>query len=390
MKILEMTTIAASARNFCAPLGRELLRRGHSVELAFQPHGSVTALEEEFPVHNIRLSRRPFSVRNVRGLKDIHGLLRRIKPDVLHVHTPVAGFIGRLAGLSQGIPLVWSYRGDPTQSMPRPIRKLFWRAEDFVNKRSNAIITLTHLQRRELEGRLGRNRPPIIVQGCGACGVDLDRFNVATSKGNGANTRKLLRIPKEAIVIGFVGRLVSHKGLIELCQVFHRLRQKNEHVFLLIVGGHAHEERNAVKRNRFQIALQQSEERVIFTGSVRDVENYIAAMDVLAVPSYEEGFGQVYAEAAALGKPSIGCFGTGAEEAIGHRKTGILVKPRDVHSLYEALTELVRDGSLRNELGERALRRARDVFDSNRVIRLQADVIERVGRRQDLSDIASQ
>ena len=206
MKVLEVTTIAASAHNFCVPLARELFLRGHRVELAFQKDGSELELEDEFVVHGIRLSRRPLSLRNVTGLVDISRLLGRVKPDVLHVHTPVAGFVGRLAGLVRKIPLVWSYRGDPTQTMAPPLRRLFWRAEDILNKRTAAIITLTQIQRRELEARLGAQCPPVIVQGCGACGVDLERFNHAKLAQAAVSTRDTLGIPQEAIVIGYVGR----------------------------------------------------------------------------------------------------------------------------------------------------------------------------------------
>lgn len=69
MKILEMITIGMSSRNFCVPVARELVRRGHSVDFALQKDGYEIELKDGFD-----------------------------SADVLHVHTPVVGFLGRLAG----------------------------------------------------------------------------------------------------------------------------------------------------------------------------------------------------------------------------------------------------------------------------------------------------
>ena len=83
---------------------------------------------------------------------------------------------------------------------------------------------------------------------------------------------------------------------------------------------------------------------VIFLGRVSDTEKYACydMSDVFAMPSEEEGFGLVYVEAAAFGKPAVGCDVMGIPEAVSHGETGLLVNPEDVDAVEKAILRLLR------------------------------------------------
>jgi glycosyltransferase involved in cell wall biosynthesis len=95
---------------------------------------------------------------------------------------------------------------------------------------------------------------------------------------------------------------------------------------------------------------------VEFVGRVPHIRalQYIAAADVFSLPSWSEGFGIVYVEAMACGKPVIACRGEGPEDFVEHGKTGLLVKPRDVDNLVEALDFLLSNPEEARAMGERA------------------------------------
>lgn len=101
-------------------------------------------------------------------------------------------------------------------------------------------------------------------------------------------------------------------------------------------------------------------ERVDFRGRLRheDALREIAAADVFSLPSWQEAFGVVYLEALACGKPAVGCRTQGAEDVIRHRIDGLLVEPRDVGRLAEALDRLLADESYARALGTAGPRRA--------------------------------
>ena len=98
---------------------------------------------------------------------------------------------------------------------------------------------------------------------------------------------------------------------------------------------------------------------VIFLGWVSDDEKYALheACDLFVMPSSEEGFGLVYAEAGAFRKPSIGCDVMGVPEAIAHGETGLLVPPNDADAVAEAILRLLRDDAERARMGAAARRR---------------------------------
>jgi phosphatidylinositol alpha-1,6-mannosyltransferase len=118
-------------------------------------------------------------------------------------------------------------------------------------------------------------------------------------------------------------------------------------------------------------------DRVRFLGRLADGETYreMAKCDVFVMPCRllkerfgEEGFGIVFLEAAALGKPVVAGRSGGAPEAVVDGDTGILVDPESVVSLAQALERLILDGDLRGRLGAAGLLRVRKSFQwTNRV-----------------------
>ena len=99
---------------------------------------------------------------------------------------------------------------------------------------------------------------------------------------------------------------------------------------------------------------------VTFLGKVSESEKFALynACDVFAMPSSEEGFGLVFAEAGAFGKPVVGCDVMGVPEAVAHGQTGLLVPPSDADAVGSALLRLLRDENERARMGENGRRRS--------------------------------
>ena len=97
-------------------------------------------------------------------------------------------------------------------------------------------------------------------------------------------------------------------------------------------------------------------DRVVFTGRLphREAIRMIHESDIFCLPSWAEPFGNVFAEAAVCGRPAIGCWGSGAELTIRDGETGLLVPPKDVEALAEALAYLLTHPEQACGLGQRA------------------------------------
>src|SRR5699024_6403811 len=110
--------------------------------------------------------------------------------------------------------------------------------------------------------------------------------------------------------------------------------------------------------------LQQLSEdpRVILVGDVDDPVPYYSMMDVLVLPTYREGFGNVLIEAASLRIPQVATRVPGCVDAVADGETGVLVPPGDADALGDALSRYLSDSALRSLHGAAGRKRVLDTF----------------------------
>jgi len=177
---------------------------------------------------------------------------------------------------------------------------------------------------------------------------------------NGINLNDICRNIKGSIgeyrkkrLILSVSYLKKIKGIDLNLQAIAKLKGKYPDIIYLIIG--EGKERKQLEKLVKELNLQNM---VIFIGEVSHCKamQYMALCDILSLPSWNESFGVVYIEAMAHGKPVIGCQGEGIEDFVEHKKTGLLVKTRDVDSLVEALDFLLSHPDKAKEIGNRARR----------------------------------
>lgn len=171
------------------------------------------------------------------------------------------------------------------------------------------------------------------------------------------NARVRLGLPPRAFVIASLARLVPEKGIADLIEAVARIVADGDEVLVVVGGdGPARPALEALARDRLGT-------RAVFLGTIAgDTADLYASADVFVLPSYEEGFGLVYVEAAAHGVPSIGTRVGGIPEAVTDGETGILVPPGDIAALENAIRLLRDNPSLRYTLGEAAHARANAEF----------------------------
>jgi glycosyltransferase involved in cell wall biosynthesis len=175
--------------------------------------------------------------------------------------------------------------------------------------------------------------------------------------------RERLAIPGDALVVGFVGRLVRDKGVVELADAFARLKERFPGLHLVMAG--PFEERDAVSAT-VRRSLE-SDPAVHLLGAVDDPAPIYAASDVVALPTYREGFPNVPLEAAAMGVPVVATRVEGCVDAVVDGVTGTLVPPRDASALAGALATYLDSVTLRTAHGQAARARVETSFRSERI-----------------------
>lgn len=186
-------------------------------------------------------------------------------------------------------------------------------------------------------------------------GVDVAAFTPAPAAVTA--WRDALGWSADTVIIGSVARMEARKNQAALIRAVAKVRAEGGAVALVCGGDGPERERLTALARELQV-----EDRVRFAGPVSDPEKKLifAGCDIHAMPSVQlgemiEGFGIVFLEAAAAGKPSI-CGDIGGQaEAVLDGKTGLVVDGRDDARVTEAVRSLVRDRALRERLGREGL-----------------------------------
>ncbi len=166
------------------------------------------------------------------------------------------------------------------------------------------------------------------------------------------SVRADLGIGADALVLICVARIFRSKGQFDLIRALGRLRGEFPELKLLIVGADYPLGTHHSDELRALASEQGVSENVIFTGTRSDVQRLIAASDILAMPSFEEPFGLVFAEAMAMKRPVIALNNGGAPEVVDHERSGLLSSYQDEDGLVSSIRRLAQDRELRTRMGE--------------------------------------
>jgi glycosyltransferase involved in cell wall biosynthesis len=296
------------------------------------------------------LAREVAPARDVAAVLQLWRMFRRAPPAIVHTHTSKAGFVGRLAARLAGVPAVihqphghifYGYWG-------RPRTALFVALERLAARWTDRIVTLTPREIDEhLERGIGRREQYVVVPS----GVPTAVLRSAAPAR--ADARARLGLSPGAYVVAGVGRFVPIKGFDLLVAALAEVVTHLPEACVLLIGDGA--ERGALEAQARRLGVA---DRLRVTGGAEDAIPLLAAADVLAAPSRNEGMGRVLVEAMALGLPVVGTRVGGIPDVIEDGECGLLVPPDDATALAEALVELGCDGARRAKLAAAARPRA--------------------------------
>jgi len=298
------------------------------------------------------------------GLWKLYRLFRIKKFSMIQYSTPKAALLSSLAGFMAGIPVrlycQWGIRYVGLSGLSRRIFKL-------IEKLTCLLSTdIAPDSRGNLDFCVGEGLYPAekayVVHKGSANGVDLEKFDLAKKAVWYDNSRSELKIGKDCFVYGFVGRITRDKGINELVTAFIRMAESDAQIVLLLVG--PKEERHGLEAGIMEAI--DNHPRIYSVGAKSNPQEYIAAMDVMVLPSYREGFGIVAIESQAMGVPVIATDIPGPREAIINGETGILVPCKDAHALEEAMRVLRASKEMLDSMGRNGLEFVSEDFEQKR------------------------
>jgi len=282
--------------------------------------------------------------------------------DLLITVVPKAGLLGMLAGAFTRISKrLHIFQGEAWANRSGFGRWVLKSCDAITAYLATNILAVSNSEKFFLEMQ-GVVRPGKIgVLGRGSIGgVNLVRF--APDANVRDKVRDSLGIPGQALVFIFVGRLVADKGVYELVDAYKNALENYPDLWLLMVGPDEERQWEHIQK-----------ELGFFVGQVRHQsyterpQDFLAAADVLCLPSHREGFGVVIIEAAAMGIPAIGSKIYGVSDAIIDGQTGLLFDCRNAKQLQACIEKLSSDPELRCLLGNNARLNVEQYFDDQQV-----------------------
>jgi glycosyltransferase involved in cell wall biosynthesis len=192
-------------------------------------------------------------------------------------------------------------------------------------------------------------------------GIDLDRFQPVKDI---AEAKRAIGFKKDDLIVGVTAHMTRKKGHRYFLEAAEKVAAQVPRVKFLFVGDGR--ERQALEA---QVRAAKLENHVVFTGFQEDVLPFMAAMDVLVLPTIgKEGFGRVLVEAGAMEKAVISTEIGGTAEVVAHGETGLVVEAGKVEALTEAMLVLLGDAELRETMGKAGRRRALALFSVEQMV----------------------
>ncbi|WP_421941585.1 glycosyltransferase family 4 protein [Pedobacter sp.] len=325
MKVLHVVNISFVIPYYLGDQIDYLRRKGVDLFIACSPseHLNEYAIEKDFVPISVPILRQISIFEDIKAISFLTKVIRDEKIDVIIGHTPKGALIGMLAGYLSRTPKRIYFRHGLVYETSLGIRRMILKTiERFTGFLSTRVVCVSpsvlEISKQEKLSNPNKN----LILNRGTCnGLDaIGTFNrelVDQEVLQGLKDKYQLNEADK--VIGFVGRLVNDKGIVELVKAWQHISKKYSNVKLLLAG--PFEERDSIDDVTKNTIAEDSS--IIHTGLIKDVVSYYALMDIFILPSRREGFPTVVLEASAMGLPVITTQVTGCRDSILPDKTGL-------------------------------------------------------------------
>ena len=240
LRVMVITTVPQTLAAFFPRQLRSLAEAGFEVHAVTSPGPDLDAISRipGVTVHALPIERQSHPLRDIRSLLQIFRLIRHIRPQIVHSHTPKAGLLGMAAAKAAGVPVrLYTIHGLPFETRTGLWRRILEAAERTSSALSTRAYAVSPSLRQVVIDLKLCPASKLSTLGAGSCaGVDLDRFNAADRPLHRSAIRQGLSLPDSALLLSFVGRL----GIGVLAQAWPEIARQLPDAHLLLAGDPDH------------------------------------------------------------------------------------------------------------------------------------------------------
>lgn len=385
-KIIQITALDSTMKNMLGLLNKRSKEAGFEIHCICSPGREVDRLRQlGYIVHPVKIDRQINILSNISSIKHMIKIMKEVKPDIVHVHTPIASVLGRIAAkLANVKDVIYTAHGFYFhENMPSKKYKLFFNIEkwtgrlftDFIFTQSEEdyILAKSHnfLSRKKNNNYLHISN-----------GIDItERFNIKNFDIEQKNhINKTLDISENSVTLAFIGRLVKEKGILDLIRAFDIVSEQYE-VNLIVMGSPPKSERD---QSLSDLIKGNKRKNVHFLGSVKNVEDYLYASDIFILPSYREGMPRSIIEAMALENAIIATNIRGSREEVIDNHNGFLVNLSSPEEIAEKIITLINEKELLRKMKISSFNDAIKKYDEEEVVRKQINIFKKVSNQNEV------
>jgi L-malate glycosyltransferase len=353
MKVLQICSASelGGGEIHVADLVRALASRGHAVYLVVRPNSplrsllaGVIASWHELPLKN---SLDVYSSRAIAELIDRHGI------NIIHAHVGRDYLVAALACRRASNCRLFLTRHHYLPLKKNPVYR-------WLLGGASAFIAVSEPVRQSLMERLAlpAEQVPVIPNW-----IDTTRFQPIERE----KARAMFQI-KANLTVACIGQLTPEKGQEEFVRAAGQICRSRSDVEFLIAGDEKSEGQNYTRRLQLIAETMGIADRIRFLGYVQYLPELLAAVDVVVVPSWDEGFSLVTIEAMAARRAVLASNVAAIRGIVQENVNGLLFHPRDANAMAEKMKFLLADAPLRERLAGQGQRDVYDKYSRDRVI----------------------
>ncbi|MHB9036643.1 MAG: glycosyltransferase family 4 protein [Armatimonadota bacterium] len=345
------------------------ISRGPQLEWFAQSMSNLAVPFTVFDAHGWR-RRKPLPY--LGNILSIARAIRRFDARVVHVnqplfHTDTAFWAARLCSVPTAVHI---------RMVMGSSRDECWFVANYGRYLQNAksLICVSESSRDALGvHRIPRERAVVIYNG-----IDTNRFSPCSRTGA---LRRTIGVSENTPLIGYAGRIVEEKGLVELVQAVATARERIPNLHLVLLGDiDIDYAKPLVARLRADAERFHMSEALHTPGFCERADEWIADFDVLVMPSWQEAFGRSIAEAMACEVVPVACAVGGIPEVIRNGVDGLLVPPRCPQKIAEAICALYEEPELRRKMALAGRNRVQTVFSLDENVRRLTELFVSIAR----------
>lgn len=378
MKIIQLCAIDQTMKIFLNSLNMQLMIEGFNVICVCSKGPYTEELKKTgLNIINITIERKIKLYSNIKSIYRLYKLFKDETPDVLHVHTPIAAILGRVAAKLAKVPVVvYTAHGFYFHdNMPRMKYKLFLNIEKYMARYfTDFIFTQSEEDRLTAikNGFIDEKKIQCIGNGIDVYGKfnprNIDYAEIKSLYGD-------FNLTQQDTIITFIGRLVREKGIVDLLEAFCSI--DNENIKLIVVGDIDQGCRDEETKNLI-ISKYKDNQNIIFTGFRADINNILYITDIFCLPSYREGMPRTIIEAMSMECAVIATNIRGCREEVIDGETGFLVNPQSIDDIQNKLETLIKNQELLNSMKAEGRKRAEEYYHEKQVVNKQIKIINRL------------